>query len=345
MQSRSKEDVIERFFTWGETACCPTMAVEDLLEEQKDPDVLDYVFDNVESFTCVSPPVTASSSSNHDKDAAAAAVAATLTAAGATAQQVLPILYETLSQVGSLRCDNSLIEAGSLPVAEQEQNTTNNYNHNGSSDMLDSCFDKVESFVCTEGNEALLMGQAAPANPIFQAYPTQDGGGGGGGIGIHGDGQQHKKEQLQKAKDAIEAQLSAMDVDEDEEHNLDHQKEDKKQSKGLTFFDLLKKSRSSSSSSNKKKGDHFPGCNESPIPTNISIATRNTPTSSPIQHYDGRPVATALATDPASIGDYPFYDAVTATTTPVPVTPPPKSSHDQSETPEETDKNSNSIGH
>merc|ERR1711865_842081 len=84
VQSRSKEDVIERFFTWGETACCPAMAVDDLLEEQKDPDVLDYVFDNVESFTCVSPPVTSSSSSKQDKDAAAA-VAATLTAAGATA--------------------------------------------------------------------------------------------------------------------------------------------------------------------------------------------------------------------------------------------------------------------
>ena len=47
------DDVLERFFRWGESALCRRQL---LLQQEEDcgvePDTLDYVFEHVESFTC-----------------------------------------------------------------------------------------------------------------------------------------------------------------------------------------------------------------------------------------------------------------------------------------------------
>mmetsp|Transcript_24539 Transcript_24539/g.27423 ORF Transcript_24539/g.27423 Transcript_24539/m.27423 type:complete len:121 (-) Transcript_24539:308-670(-) len=59
IQSRSNSDVIERFFSWSETAFCPHHT-ENIpfsnSDGRKDEDILEYVFDNVELFTCAAPP-------------------------------------------------------------------------------------------------------------------------------------------------------------------------------------------------------------------------------------------------------------------------------------------------
>lgn len=52
VQSRSKDDVIERFFSQFEVTLCPYILTENSKVLNEDAPVLDYVFESVESFTC-----------------------------------------------------------------------------------------------------------------------------------------------------------------------------------------------------------------------------------------------------------------------------------------------------
>lgn len=117
VQSRSKEDVIERFFSWAEDAVCRDNVKEFAPEE----DNLDYVFDNVESFVCRGDDAVSKESSD-----------------------VRPM---------TLQRDNSLTEAcnsvsSKFKARSSRAPSLKPVGEKG--DILDYCFDQVESYTCGE---------------------------------------------------------------------------------------------------------------------------------------------------------------------------------------------------
>jgi hypothetical protein len=288
VQSRSKDDVIERFFQWGETALCPP-ADEDKMDTTTDPDVLDYVFESVESFTC--------------------AADAPHVAAAAAGRELL-LLSDNACDGMSLQRDNSLIEQGPNGQPTQlvvtKSKTTTTTTTPGAGDLLDYCFEHVESYVCTEGNEALVLGMDMPlivaledqllSSPpasiaavdsnaevgrrqrILSKQKTKD------------SKKKQSKLQKRRAKAAIETQLNAMNTEEQEEHHdeqhlqLQQQKQENKNKRGSWFgvssgkLFKIKKSNSSSSggaSITSSSNDSIP----SVISTTTTTSKHNTPTS------------------------------------------------------------------
>jgi len=143
--SNSTPDFLERFFSGWENAFCAPRSVESLSKDVSgEPDVLDYVFDHVESYTC-------SGSSIEEEPA-----------------------YERREQNSydgrslELRRENSMLERDNS-LLEQEPNGAPTYlkpldanarNNNSvmsnlgqEGDILDMWFDSVESYVCSEGRE------------------------------------------------------------------------------------------------------------------------------------------------------------------------------------------------
>jgi len=116
VQSRSKCDFMERFFSWSDTVFCqhPTGTIPFSKPDDRFPNnefMLQFVFENAESFTFV--PSDGNDHNNDDHD--------------------------------------SEVEQGQGHKRALQQN-----DH----DLVDFCFDHVESLVCTEGNEDLVL------NPI-----------------------------------------------------------------------------------------------------------------------------------------------------------------------------------
>lgn len=109
-------DVLDRFFNWSERTFCPHNLVQKNMEE---PDVLDYVFQNVESFVC---------------------------------QEDLSDEPELLisDQKMGLKRDNSLLETeqDGRPALLQTQRKIKPFGQDG--DLIDVVFEHVESFVCAE---------------------------------------------------------------------------------------------------------------------------------------------------------------------------------------------------
>lgn len=127
VQSRSKIDVIDRFFSWGETTLCPHDAMKDSFPLEEDN--LDYVFNSVESFACREDIVA-----EDDQ-------------------------YLTTGQARTIQRDNSLIEVCSSISAKLNKNLPRNNNTSQqrqikpigeSGDILDYCFDNLESYACGE---------------------------------------------------------------------------------------------------------------------------------------------------------------------------------------------------
>mmetsp|Transcript_27520 Transcript_27520/g.31556 ORF Transcript_27520/g.31556 Transcript_27520/m.31556 type:complete len:376 (+) Transcript_27520:140-1267(+) len=143
VQSRSKTDVIERFFSWSETTFCPHHTGKipfSQADGRKDEDMLEYVFDNVESFTCAAPPLT----DRNGKQPFLADNKRNSNSSNSNSNNNTHYLNED---------ENSLVEEGQVPVKGRPRRSVR---HSGD-DMLDYCFDHVESLVCTEGNEALVL--------------------------------------------------------------------------------------------------------------------------------------------------------------------------------------------
>jgi len=169
-------DVIERFFSWGETAFCAPRSIESLANEKAEvPDVLDYVFEHVESFTCTEGPESESYEPQQYKS---------------PHEQLLhqQLVRRKQGYVGSvkdssfdlsLRRENSLVESGSNGVPYILPTTRNpssieRFGQDG--DILDYCFDHVESFVCTEGREienpeSYPSGKGSPGSPKTPRSP------------------------------------------------------------------------------------------------------------------------------------------------------------------------------
>eukprot|EP00751_Fragilariopsis_kerguelensis_P009309 CAMPEP_0170790850 /NCGR_PEP_ID=MMETSP0733-20121128/20754_1 /TAXON_ID=186038 /ORGANISM="Fragilariopsis kerguelensis, Strain L26-C5" /LENGTH=374 /DNA_ID=CAMNT_0011138587 /DNA_START=46 /DNA_END=1170 /DNA_ORIENTATION=- len=143
VQSRSKTDVIERFFSWSETTFCPHHTGKipfSQADGRKDEDMLEYVFDNVESFTCAAPPLT-------DRNGKQPVLADKRNSnSNNTSNNNTNTHYLNEDE-------NSLVEEGQVPLQGRPRRAVR---HSGD-DMLDYCFDHVESLVCTEGNEALVL--------------------------------------------------------------------------------------------------------------------------------------------------------------------------------------------
>lgn len=141
IDSNHKPDFLERFFSGWENAFCAPRSVEALSKEAPgEPDVLDYVFDHVESYTC----------------------------AGSSMEEEYPPPpgYERREQNSldgskyslELVRDNSLLEheqSGAPkylePLDARQNSLLSSLGHEG--DILDLCFERVESYVCTEGRE------------------------------------------------------------------------------------------------------------------------------------------------------------------------------------------------
>jgi hypothetical protein len=117
VQSRSKEDVIDRFFSWAEEAVCRDVSISE--EEDK----LDHVFEHVESFVCRgddTPPPKETVKGDHM----------------------------------ALHRDNSLLEAcnsvsSKFKARKQHAPSLKPVGEKG--DILDYCFDQVETYACGEG--------------------------------------------------------------------------------------------------------------------------------------------------------------------------------------------------
>jgi hypothetical protein len=114
VQARSKDDVLERFFEWSETAFCPHTITNDELPPPED--VLDYLFEHVETFTCA-----------EEADRLAS------------------------GQPRTLERDNSLIEGYPSMVGTHRGCQVEPLGHEG--DMLDVCFEQIEAYACKEGEE------------------------------------------------------------------------------------------------------------------------------------------------------------------------------------------------
>jgi hypothetical protein len=131
VQSRSKADVLDRFFSWGESTFCPHDAVKDSIPLQEDN--LDFVFEHVESLVC---------------------------------REDVTEEKMARGQTVSLQRDNSLIEACNSIQAKIVKRTSasgaKTSQRDGKpigekSDILDYCFDQVESYACGEHATGTLV--------------------------------------------------------------------------------------------------------------------------------------------------------------------------------------------
>ncbi|KAG7343053.1 hypothetical protein IV203_020998 [Nitzschia inconspicua] len=122
VQSRSKADVVDRFFSWGETTFCPHDAVKDSIPLQEDN--LDYVFNHMESFICredvtespSNPPATL----ERENSLVEACKNVQAKLIKRNEMKAIPSCHKSKSAVGERR------------------------------DILDYCFDHLESFACGE---------------------------------------------------------------------------------------------------------------------------------------------------------------------------------------------------
>jgi hypothetical protein len=130
--SRSKSDMIDRFFSWGEKTFCPHDTVKNTIPLQEDN--LDFVFEQVESLVCREDVM-------EDK--------------------------QTRGQPVTFKRDNSLVEACNSIQAklvkrksspEMETSKRRNGKMMGEGrDVLDYCFDHVESYACGENATGTLV--------------------------------------------------------------------------------------------------------------------------------------------------------------------------------------------
>jgi hypothetical protein len=118
VQARSKVDVIERFFEWSEMAFCPHHFTKDKMPLEED--VLDYVFEHVESLACADDAERAIRSNG---------------------------------QPLTLQRDNSLVEPGmtGYPTMAFSGRQIEPLGQEG--DFLDVCFENVQDYTCKEGVE------------------------------------------------------------------------------------------------------------------------------------------------------------------------------------------------
>lgn len=154
--SNPRVDVLERFFEgWESFFCGATQSKESLAKETlKEPDVFDYVFESVESFTCREGSSTPRDypyryreqerrEGNHHKS------------------------YTTSSEDElALRRENSLVEQGPNggplilhPLSKQQQQQQQSLLLGREGDFLDYCFEHVESYVCSEGGDPHEFGR------------------------------------------------------------------------------------------------------------------------------------------------------------------------------------------
>mmetsp|Transcript_29816 Transcript_29816/g.55936 ORF Transcript_29816/g.55936 Transcript_29816/m.55936 type:complete len:183 (+) Transcript_29816:176-724(+) len=123
VQSRSKTDLIDRIFEWSEGALCPHHVTPESTPPEET--TLDYVFEHVESFVC-------------REDVPQDELAEQEGQRGHSYQ--LP----------SLQRDNSLVEVCD-GVPEKLNTTRINVKPMGEKgDLLDYCFEHVESYACGE---------------------------------------------------------------------------------------------------------------------------------------------------------------------------------------------------
>jgi hypothetical protein len=114
VQARCKDDVLERFFEWSETAFCPHNITKDEIPPEED--VLDYVFEHVESFACAQDDERLSN-----------------------------------GQPRTLQRDNSLVDGYPTMTHRGRQIQPLGQER----DILDSCFEQIEAYACKEGDEQL----------------------------------------------------------------------------------------------------------------------------------------------------------------------------------------------
>lgn len=138
-QSRSKCDFMEQFFSWSDTVFCRHHTSTGTIPFSKpdgklnDDNMLEFVFENAESFTSCVPPSDGNGKS-------------------------LLLPDDKNDNYNPNNEDhNSLFEQG------QGQGQGRAVRQSSDHDLLDFCFDHVESLVCTEGNEASVL--AAPILP------------------------------------------------------------------------------------------------------------------------------------------------------------------------------------
>jgi len=158
VNGRSSNDVLERFFEWGEAAFCPGLMYkpDELPENFGEPDVLDYVFEHVESFTCRDNGPEGSGIEVGDKGL--------LVKEGNKG-----VGNNSFDENFSLVRDNSLVERDGTNGRPTRLATTRKSPKivplGQEGDLLDYCFEHVESFVCNEGNEVMPNSSAPIGRP------------------------------------------------------------------------------------------------------------------------------------------------------------------------------------
>jgi len=152
---RDNPDVLECFFAGWEAAFCGApRSIQTLATEAvEEPGVLEYVFEHVESFTCTDDRSLSNDpfSHNHNHN-----------------QHNQHAFYEKGNNSNSnnsfdlqLRRENSLLEEGPNGAPTYLSTVRTRRNSQSSlisklgeeGDLLDYCFEHVESYVCTEGME------------------------------------------------------------------------------------------------------------------------------------------------------------------------------------------------
>lgn len=151
----SNPDVLERFFAGWEAAFCGApRSIQTLATEAvEEPGVLEYVFEHVESFTCTDDRSLSNDPFSHNPQ---------------HNQHNQHAFYEKGNNSNSnnsfdlqLRRENSLLEEGpnGAPTylatvrtrRDSQSSLISKLGEEG--DLLDYCFEHVESYVCTEGME------------------------------------------------------------------------------------------------------------------------------------------------------------------------------------------------
>lgn len=169
-------DVLERIFEWGESAFCGApRSIESLAREVVvEPDVLDYVFDNVESFTCSTTEASSLPDSSLDGGFGFAG-------SGGGVLYARPVVSTSKEPYDGpfLEIDKDRVGVHAHDTRDtlERENSIIDYDPNGSparlattrnggrtriarlgqeGDLLDYCFESVESCVCSEGREVCL---------------------------------------------------------------------------------------------------------------------------------------------------------------------------------------------
>ena len=162
VQSRERVDFIDRFFEWSEGALCPHHVTEEYISPEENS--LDYVFEHVESFAC----------KGGDDDDDDGVVDPYNTVAAGQYPSASPLVAR----------DNSLVESykGGQPnkFAPQLNNSSraavNKAPLGTKGDLLDYCFENVESFTCGDaatGNlEDEVLQQKQRRGVSFQTSPV-----------------------------------------------------------------------------------------------------------------------------------------------------------------------------